>query len=267
MCGGGGGGDDSIKYQRQQERERAQRIDKGKAQLERIFAGLEGKSYTNPTTKPQSYQQWYDSTQRNVRRHPFARRSNPENILNQYNSYVRNFERNSPLKTVATEGPPIWEQQTQAYLDYANPQLEDQYGDAQEQLGFALARQGVSSSSIAGDKWGDLSRDYKLQQQGVADKARGYGNKARADIADQKQAMLSMLNSTADPGATAAAARAQVSSLAATPSFNALGPLFQNVTDGLAAGYRGNSQYQSNQRVGDIVYGGDPDRGSGRTVR
>lgn len=163
---------------------------------------------------------------------------------------------------------PIWNQQQEAYMDYAMPQVEDQYRDASGDLTYALARQGQSQSSLAGDRRAKLRRDYNLRQQEVADKARGYANQAKQNIADQKASLLQMLTTTADPGAAATAARSAVSAMRDTPSFSPIGPLFQNATQGLAAGLAGNSQYQQKKRFDDAAYySRDPDRGSGNIIR
>jgi len=162
---------------------------------------------------------------------------------------------------------PIWDQQEQAYKDYANPQLDRQYGSAQGDLAFALARQGQLSSSISGENYADLNKDYQVQQQGVAEAARGFGNNARADIANEKQSLLNMLSASADPGATAMAARSSLDSLRSQPSFSPLGPLFQNATAGLAAGYGGMQNNQAKKAYDSAAYGGDPDRSTGSVRR
>ena len=185
-----------------------------------------------------------------------------------YASYYKALV-NSPGSYQRVEGvnDPIWEQQADAYLEYANPQLDDQYKDAREDMVYALQRQGQAESSLAGDRWADLERDYKLQQQGIAEKARGYANQAQNDIMSQKSSLLQTLHATADPGAVTSAARDAVANLGNTPSFSPLGPLFQNATAGLAAGIQGNQNYQIDQNTNQIVYGSDPDRGSGKVVR
>jgi len=162
---------------------------------------------------------------------------------------------------------PIWQQQQDAYIDYANPQLQDQYADAQAKLAFSLNRQGVGRSSIAGDNYGDLERDYGLREQDVREQARDFGNQARSNIATQKQSLLNMLSASADPGATATAARSAIDAARAQPAFSPLGPLFQNATSGLAAGYQGNQAFQNAKNYNDITYGGDPDRSTGKLVR
>lgn len=169
--------------------------------------------------------------------------------------------------TGADGSSPLWEQQQQAYLDFAQPQLQDQYGDAQKQLTYALANQGQLGGSISGDRFGKLDRDFQLQQQEVGDRARGYATRARGDIEQQRQSLLSTLNSTADVNAVTTSARNQVGTMQQMPSFSALGPLFQNATAGLGSHMSGRQNNEINQRTQGIIYGGDPDRGSGRVIR
>lgn len=317
MCGGGGSsGEDPVKYQREQEQERQKRIEQGKSQLERIFAGLEGAEYraVNPVAQMgrgayadqvrqalqgnvDSYQDAYQVTQ------PKLHRNHPNQAIETVTKYRTRERLNSAgqdaLRQLGLRGnqigstdvgdylgmydriasrpgtyrrfegvnDPIWQQQQEAYLDYAKPQLEEQYGDAQDQLTFALSRQGQSRGSLAGDRKADLNRDYDLRRQEVADKARGVANQARSDIASQKQSLLQMLSASADPGATATAARSAVSSLQSTPEFSPLGPLFQNATAGLAQGMAGYQNQKMMDQVQGIQYGRDPDRGSGRVIR
>lgn len=316
MCGGGGGGGDAAAEQRKQEEERQQRIEQGKAQLERIFAGLEGNQYRRPETPIYNSSGWDDisgqvsdvldryATQRQEVTERREAMPNDPHLYETRKSYstVTDFQdqgrqklldmgfdpkyvqgkqvnentlrdayttmRNDPNSWTRVEdvSAPIWEQQQEAYLDFANPQLDNQYKDARKDLGFALARQGINASSTAGDRWGKLQEDYNLQQQAIADKAMGYANQAKSNIADEKQSLLTMLNSTADPGSAVSAARSAVNSLSSTPSFSPLGPLFQNATAGLAAGMQGNQQFKQNEKLNNIMYGGDPDRGSGKVV-
>lgn len=304
MCGGGGGGggSDAVDYQREQERKRQQQIQQGKAQLDRIFADLEGDTYQQVSPiAGMSEQDFGEAVRQALAGNVVSRDVNlpggqmEQNYTYQYlndagtsalrdlgisgnligatdpDAYTKLYGQiyNSPntWEKVEDTHDPIWAQQQQAYLDFANPQLNEQYGGAREDLAYALMRQGQGSSSLAGERYGDLTRDFQIRQQDVAEQARGYANQARSNVADQKQSLLTMLNSTADAGAAANAARSQVAALSATPQFSSLGPLFQNTTAGLAAGLQGNQQYQQGQRLNSIIYGGDPDQGTGRVVR
>ncbi len=291
MCGGGGGGggEDPVKYQRKEEEKRQQRIAQGKGQLEKMFSGLEGYGYKPVTTSgtrevqatpdmlrdagyrrksTRSYDDTYAGENGGGRRQIYGSQwYDPQgNAIDSVPGTMMQRYTDTEQKRVK-QGDPIWEQQQKAYMDYAKPQLEQQFGDAQEQLTYALSRQGQTRGSLSGDRRADLSRDYDLRRQEVADKGRGVANQARSDIASQKQSLMQMLTASADPGATATAARSAVSSLQNTPEFSPLGPLFQNATAGLAQGMQGRQNQQLQEQVQGIQYGRDPDRGSGRVIR
>lgn len=161
---------------------------------------------------------------------------------------------------------PVAERQQQAFLDFANPQLQDQFGDARQDLAFALARGGQSTGSLAAERQADLERDFQLQQQNIADQALGTAGETRENIANQRQSLLNMLNATADPGQVAGQARLAVTNLSQTPSFSPLGPLFQNATGGLAGAIQGFQQNKQQRRIDDIL-NTDPDQGTGRIIR
>lgn len=274
MCGSGG---DPSKYARQQERERNARIDQGKVDLEKIFAPLEGASYdmVNPTTLGETREEFvarrakelydqkrsepYGKVKTLGKQDDYARKAGAE-----YDALLRDegsYERREGDTT------PIWEQQSRAFRQYANPELRRQKEGAREDLGFALQRQGVGSSSIAGDRWAKQAGDFARAEQDVNERALEVGSQAKGDIARQKQSLLTMLTSTGDAGAAAESARLGVASLRDPPRTEPLGVLFQNTTAGLAGGLDSYRQGQQLGRYNQTVYGGDPNRGSGRVVR
>ncbi|MBZ9706062.1 hypothetical protein LB543_04925 [Mesorhizobium sp. ESP7-2] len=121
----------------------------------------------------------------------------------------------------------------QAYLDYADPQLESQYGDANKQLTFSLARGGLLDSSVRGDKLGDLQKLYDTQKQAVADKALSYETGARNSVEDARSNLISTLNATGDAEGAAKSALARSSALTQPDAYSPLGQLFTDFTNGL----------------------------------
>lgn len=121
----------------------------------------------------------------------------------------------------------------QAYLDYADPQLEDQYGDANKQLTFSLARGGLLDSSVRGEKLGDLQQLYDTQKQAVADKALSYETSAKNSVEDARSNLISTLNATGDADGAAKAALARSSALTQPDAYSPLGQLFTDFTNGL----------------------------------
>jgi len=121
----------------------------------------------------------------------------------------------------------------QSYLDYADPQLEDQYNDANKQLTFSLARSGNLDSSARAEKEADLGKLYDTQKRAVADKALGYETSSRNAVEDARANLLSTLNATGDQQGAVNSALARASALSQPPAYDPLGQLFVDFTNGL----------------------------------
>lgn len=121
----------------------------------------------------------------------------------------------------------------QAFLDYASPQLEDQYGDAQKQLTFSLARNGTLDSSIRGEKVGDLQKAYDLNKQQIADQALASSTDARNATEDARANLIATLNATGDATGAANAALARSSALSKPAAYSPLTSLFADFTSTL----------------------------------
>jgi len=121
-----------------------------------------------------------------------------------------------------------------AYLDFAMPQLDEQYGKAKEALTFSLARGPGLASSAAADKAADLRREFDRNRQSILDEGLNVENAARTDLENQRSDLVNQLNVTADPEAAAGAALARGQLMASQPTFSPLGNLFANTTAVLA---------------------------------
>lgn len=134
--------------------------------------------------------------------------------------------------------PSYYEGVRGAATEYATQDVQDQYQDAQRNLIFALARSGTNISSEAARRQGKLGSDqtkalYDADSLGVqAEK------QARADTEREKTNLITQLQATADPAAAASAARTSSEFLSMNRPMDTLGPLFQNVTAGLAGSMR-----------------------------
>jgi hypothetical protein len=120
-----------------------------------------------------------------------------------------------------------------AYMQYAMPQLEQQYGDAQRGLVYALARQGIGASSEGNRRNGQLSQDYGLQRQNVVDKSMESANETRRSIEDARSGLIQDLHNTADPAAAAKGSVARAAYLNQPAAPSPLGQLFVNTLNGL----------------------------------
>lgn len=114
----------------------------------------------------------------------------------------------------------------QAFLDYANPQLADQYGDAQKELTFALTRSGLLDSSARGQKAGELQKQYDLNAQQIADQALASEGEARTAVEDARAGLIATLNATGDATQAANSALARSSALSQPAAYSPLSNLF-----------------------------------------
>lgn len=130
-------------------------------------------------------------------------------------------------------GDDFFNDRREAYMNYATPQLEDQYGDAQKQLTFALARGGLLDSSVRGEKAGDLQQLYDTNKQKVADDALAYETQARNNVEDARANLIATLNATGDAQGAAKAAIARSQALSQPDSYSPLTQLFVDFTSTL----------------------------------
>ena len=152
----------------------------------------------------------------------------------------------------------------QAQLDYALPQVDKQYADAQKQLAFALARQGISASSQAGQLQSELQGQRNLALQGEQDKATQVRSRQQQAVEDERAELTRLLQQTGDVQSTMNMAAARRNMLQAAPAMETVGPLFQNATGALA------DMIVSPAMRGGLQPGGGgysrPSRGSGKVV-
>ncbi len=132
----------------------------------------------------------------------------------------------------------------QSYLDYANPELDDQYAQAKKKLNFALDRRGLSASTAAADQQKKLEEQYNKYGADVISKALGYSNQTKTDVENTRSNLLSQLYATEDPSAAASSAVNRASVLSAAPDFDPLSSFVFDLSSALqrenaAQGYTG----------------------------
>lgn len=135
---------------------------------------------------------------------------------------------------VAGYQPSFYDKAYQAQLDYALPEVDRQFADAQKNLEFALARQGLSASSQAAQLQSDLQRQRQMAIQGEQDKANSVRQQQMQAVEDERSALTQMLQQTGDVQSTMNAAAARKNIIEAAPAIQEVGPLFQNATGALA---------------------------------
>lgn len=121
-----------------------------------------------------------------------------------------------------------------AYVDYAAPQLQDEYEQAAKQLSLALSRAGLGQSSEAATRRADLQKRFDLANNTIANTGRDYENDARTKLEGARGDLLTLSSQSADPTLVAQNAISRANTINSAPAFNPLGSLLGDLTTGLA---------------------------------
>ena len=128
----------------------------------------------------------------------------------------------------------FYDKSSDAYLDYYEPQLEDQFKKGLKDLQFALARGGRFGSSTEVDKKVQAAEDYGIQKNELASGAIDAANKSRAAVTAAKRDMTNLNQVNANPDLAASLSNSQAGILNQPPKFDPLLDVFGNITEGLA---------------------------------
>jgi hypothetical protein len=138
----------------------------------------------------------------------------------------------------------------QAYLDYATPQLDDQYGKAKDNITYNLARAGNTRSQSAIDTLADLSQKFDFQNANMLTEGDRQRQSLRDRVENERQTLFDQLNASADPDAAANQALTRSRFISdSTPDFSPLGALFQNVALASGQNYLAGKQYAANTKL------------------
>ncbi|KQP60093.1 hypothetical protein ASF41_10470 [Methylobacterium sp. Leaf111] len=129
---------------------------------------------------------------------------------------------------------PYFEKQRTNYLNFALPQLDDQYGKAQKTLTYALARDGNLNSSAQAYQNAELQKTYDTQRLSIADQGQNFANQARSSVEDARGNLISTLNATGDATQAAQSAAARAGALSAPQGYSPIGDAFGAILNGVA---------------------------------
>lgn len=121
-----------------------------------------------------------------------------------------------------------------AYTDFAQPEVDRQFGEAKKQLTYGLARSGNLDSTERARQEAELGRQYDVNKQGVADQGLSYTTGARNSVEDARAGLITTLNSTGDAEGAANSAILRATALSAPPAFSPIGQLFSAATGAAA---------------------------------
>lgn len=162
--------------------------------------------------------------------------------------------------------PDFYRQREQAYMDYALPQLDEQYEKEKEGLIFALARGGRLNSRTRADKLAELEQQYNQNRAQIRDRGISMANETRQNIERARSNLLSQNSTVLDGQSMAQLASQQASALSASPAFDPLGTMFQNTTAGLATAQDAAAARDRMNRANNLYLANVAGKGSQRTV-
>ena len=123
-------------------------------------------------------------------------------------------------------------------MDLGNVDITDQYNKARENLQYALARQGLSSSSAANQGVADTEAAKAKAQGDLSLQATDAANQVRSQVDQEKQAALAQLYATEDPSLSANTALGKATNIRADqPAYSGLGDIFGSVIQGFGNVY------------------------------
>ncbi len=135
-----------------------------------------------------------------------------------------------------------------AYQNYANPQLQQQYRNATNQYGFQLANQGLQKSSQAQQGYGTLSDANNAGKTQIAQTGQGLVQNMQNQVANQEANLIGMAQSAAQPGQLVTQAQGVAANTSAPSSFAPIGQAFTQALgtlSGVGNQYLGNQLQQA----------------------
>lgn len=129
--------------------------------------------------------------------------------------------------------PAYFDSQAKAYTDYAEPQLTDQFDDAQRQLTYALDRAGNLNSSTANFQGSQLQKLYDTNDQAIKDQAVAQEGQDKSAVDTARENLINSLDSSGDATGAANSATSQAAALSTPPAYSPLTNLFSDFTSQL----------------------------------
>jgi hypothetical protein len=128
----------------------------------------------------------------------------------------------------------FYDKRKEAYLNNYMPQLGDQFKQARETMAYALARSGMTRSSVAADEYAKLEKTRKIEEGTLGTQAEADNTTLRGQVEDARTNLINDLNASADPGGAANLALSRTQQIAGTPvSYSPLGDIFAGVASGI----------------------------------
>lgn len=137
---------------------------------------------------------------------------------------------------------PFFDNFRSTFLNYYNPQADDQFTDAKQDLRYAFARKGTLNSSAAQKGFGDLIKAYGDQKDQISSEALNKTNALRSQVESTRNNLSSQNAAAADPSAAARSAVSAVGSIGTAPTYSPLANAFTGILEAANARAAGASR-------------------------
>lgn len=122
----------------------------------------------------------------------------------------------------------FYNQRQQQYLDYATPQVEQQFGQTMANLTNSLGNQGLQNSSVSSQMQGSLQQELGKQLAGQSNVAIGQSQQLQQQVAQEQANLTQQLQSSQNPAQVGVQALQQSAQLQAPAVLSPLSNLFGN---------------------------------------
>jgi hypothetical protein len=133
-------------------------------------------------------------------------------------------------------GDEFYAKRKQEFADFANPDAQRQFKDAQGGVLYGLARSGNLASSERARQLGVVDRERDAAAMRIADKGAEYANNARTQVENNRTDLINQVQATGDATLAANQAMNRAATLRPSPAFEGLGSLFENSGNIIKAG-------------------------------
>ena len=134
-------------------------------------------------------------------------------------------------KTYQGFGPDFYAAREKAYMDYALPELAEQYRSQARQTGFGLHNRGLFGSSAGQQAFSDVERANLGGRRAIADTARAGSQDLRRQIEGARSSLISQLYQSASPAQGLRSAIDTAAGFAVPSSFAPVGNFFSNLVN------------------------------------
>ena len=143
----------------------------------------------------------------------------------------------------------FYQQAAQDYTNYATPQVDQQYQNTKNNLTYALARNGLTSSGAGVQRNNSLNQQLNTNLSDIANTAQDQSNTLETNVNNQKNQLMSQVEAGAQPGQIATQAAAATSSLRAPTALPAVGNMFSDWSNTYLANMAANTYNPSNANL------------------